>query len=272
MSNTNQTLGLPQKFYTISAENGTFERVEVYRSPLSSVDSVLKTLAQDIPVFVKDLFVIPPGRNVHIAFSSKLMTLVTELPSLRINTFWTLVKPEDKKKKGYFTPAFHNRNNNTAIQLAPEWKPPANMKVFFCNHFDQSAQDGVFRHSRASLVAIKTDDVKNRNHYKLPITNLYENCKLCLGSVSVGALITSAVILKPFADQMQLAVDLFNSSTWNSDLIQHVDISQCNKLFRISVEDNATTVEPWPEWHEHLPSVSNNDFVTIPFHSLCQQP
>lgn len=268
MSDPNpSTLGLPKQFYTISAETGQFERVEVYRSPLSSVDNMLKTLAQDIPIFVRDMFVLPAG-NVHVAFSSKMLTMVMMLPTVQLNTQWTLFKHEDKRKKGYFYPTFVDRRAGETVQLSPKWLPPANMRVFFCNHFDPSGQDGVYRHSRASLVAIHLteDGVEDRKHYKLPLTNLYDNCKLCLGSMHVNDLVT--LVTKPYADQMQAALNGFNASTWNSDLIQHVNLEHSHKLIQISVDDNTTTVNPWGDWHKYLPPIGNTDFATVPFHSI----
>lgn len=255
--------GIPARAYIISEDSGQFERLEIKRSPLTGVDSLLKQLAQEIPTFIPKMFMIPAG-PVHFSFSSKMLTLAVLLPTIRLLTLWSVVRPPDKRQKAYLIPVFQGADT---LRLAPVWTPPSNMRVFFCNHM-QANGSGVYLHTHAALVAIRTDDKDDRKCYKLPLPNMYENCKLCMGGTPTQELQSPEMLKRPIADQMQAAVDSFNRSTWNGDLLSHNRIETVEAMFQFSAEDNVTQVNPMKDWHLSLPAVSNTDFATIPFHSL----
>lgn len=258
---SNPLQGLPPTFYAFSENGSSFERVEVRRMPLADVDAQIRALAQDIPSFITSMFSIPAG-IVHACLSNRLLTLVTILPSFPILTHWTVVKPTDRRSKAYIVPTF--TDNQDSFQASPVWSPPKDMRLFIMSHYD--LVDAHPKWARSSLVAVQTNP-ENKRHYKLPLPNIFGNCKLCLGRDNTQ--LTNEDIRKlPLADQMQKSVDVFTSGQWNIDLLHENNPDVINSMFRFSADDNKTQLDVPENWSAMLVAVSNQDFASIPFHSI----
>lgn len=256
-----QTEGLPKTFYAFSENGSSFERVEVRRTPLADVDSQLRALSQEIPTAIQNVFVIPAGK-VHMCLSNKLFTLITPLKEIPLLTYWTVVKPPDKRTKAWIAPTFVN--NASSFRASPVWCPPKDMRLFIMSHYNMP--EGLPRWARSSLVAVSTDP-ENKRHYKLPLPNIFANCKLCLGR-DIVPLVSAEIIALPLADQMQKSIEMFTAGEWNTDLLNENDPAVTNAVFRFSADDNKTQLDVPTEWPSLLVSVSNSDFNGIPFHSI----
>lgn len=256
------TVGLPQRFFIIGEQNGTFERVEVVRSPLADVDSQLRNLAQELAMFIPRLFILPESRLACSAsLTSKLLTLVCRLPSLRMSTYWRVV-PASRETANKPTIVPHFVPADGAIRLAPEWLPPADMALFFLSHFD--AHPTGWLYNRSSLAAIHTNKAVH-GFFKLPLPNIYPNCKLCLGNDGNHI---QPDVRAPLSVVMEKSLNVFQNSGWNADLLASNPVDIIHQFFRFSAEDNKTPMPARTDWPAHFIKVSNSDFNNIPFISI----
>lgn len=253
------TTGLPPRFYQLS-DAGTFERVEIHRYPLIDVDSQLRAMAQDIPNFLPRQYVLPDfNLPVHMLISGSNLTHLVRLPSFKLSTYYT-IRTGPRGGSPAMVPVF--KADGGAIRLTPDWTPPSDMALFFLSHFTFSS--GYWAYSQSSLVAISL--TKNVNGiFKLPLPNVYANCKLCLGreaneTHNDAQMLTSVVFAKSLA--------IFQNSNWNTDMISENNLEVTEAMFRFSAEDNKTQLPVMKEWAQSCIKANNNLFTGIPFNQL----
>jgi len=255
-------VGLPDRFYVLAENTGTFDVVTVQRTPLTNVDSVLKTLVQDTPFLVPRIAFLNK-EYVHCQMSGKMLTLFVKIPFLNLDTFWILRKPEgDGETRPFIVPIFIA--NDLSFRVSPKWVPPADqMAIFFMVHYVPGT-DSAWRYSHASVVLISLlKDVKD--HFKIPLPNIYTNGKICMGgSGEALALDTKMPVLENFS----AALEVFQKATWNADLLRDNSRESIERIFRLDASDNKTQLPVPKDWYKLCMKISNQEFIAIPFHSL----
>lgn len=258
---TTQTPGLAPTFYTLNDVNGTFEKVTITRQVVADADAQLRALSNDQCLFIPRACSV--GRQpVHVAASAHLLTMACRLPNLRLSTFWKIIQPPDRRHKPYIVPIFHDAGSGE-FRAAPVWTPYSNMAMFFVSCFQTS--NGQYVYSRSNIAVVCTDK-RYPGTYRFPLPNIHGNGKLCLGS-DAGQITADATL--PLASMFDKALEVFQSSPWNTDLLNENAPDVINAHFRFSAEDNKTQVPgPIEEWPISWVKISNTDFSAIPFHTL----
>jgi len=122
---------------------------------------------------------------------------------------------------GAMIPYFNSPHDPT---LSLTWTPPASMRLRILAQM-QSELSAPNRH-RVMQVWMYAFD-KEGGCYRLPLPNLYEDCKVCSGDQRVIWSETAQIAIQHF-------MEVFKSSPWNADLWTTVEESQT--LFRFTPE------------------------------------
>lgn len=166
-------------------------------------------------------------------------TTVWSLPlvKLPLKTFY-------QSKDGTVFPVF---DDTTSPQLALEWVIPSNMFVVLAVQLD-SRMDCLKQY----LVAFDA----NSRTYKLPLSNLYDDCALCSG-----------IYKGKSANQVEALTNALNqlrNGEWQKDLYQGdaANRRRTRDLFSFKVEEKGFSQIPHPKDWTALCDKVANDFVT----------
>ena len=130
--------------------------------------------------------------------------------------------------------------SDTSPILSIRWTPPADMKlILFVPTYKVLESIQEFRNNGASYLFAMSDD---KNLWRFPIGNLYDDCKLCLGNERFSGTNHLAVVKEVF-NQLE-------KSEWNADLWSGDRATNTRKLFRFKVENEGFTQLPIEnDWH-----------------------
>lgn len=220
---------------------------------------VVRTITeQDIEILpnIVDHFASAVVRHIHDALPMKAIlpeadgnVSMVALPGHQ--TVWSMrltklpLKTNYQSKDGVLWPVF---DDSTSPMLTMDWTPPANMGLVLAVTLSGEKLP-VMQH----LVAF---DLATNRSYRLPLSNLYEDCKLCHGKYP-GKPTTHL-------EALVLAINQFNNSNWNADLY-NADASKrknTKALFSFKAEKDSFPQQPVAEsWMNSCEKIAN-DYVT----------
>jgi hypothetical protein len=151
---------------------------------------------------------VPGLGNIGICMRKASITFTVRMAALPMRCAFVM-------KEGIMVPNFKRGNEDKEFSLT--WEPPASMRLYLVMNF---------------LVPMKLDVQfllamdPNGRHYRLPLSNLYEDARLCHGDYDYNG---STLI-----DCVSKAWLQFHKSRWQSDLVDRGTDSSGNsmKLFR----------------------------------------
>lgn len=136
---------------------------------------------------------------------------------------------------GVMVPAF---GSNTDPVMDMKWTPPNGMDIiagFDCEASGSGTASALVACTQMYLFAHAA-----RRYYKLPLGNLYDDCRVCTGrrdSVWSGC----------YAHLLETMLDMFSKSMWNADLWGNA--AECQKLIRFKPHnkgfDQQAPLEAW---------------------------
>lgn len=235
-----------------------FKKLQIVITDCGSAEEELRKLAADAPVTIPRAFVTTANGPVHMAATSTSVTLFGLVPSFRLSTHYS----PHPTLPGKLTPVFRRAEGaRDTLQLSCEFTPPPNMRVWFItHHITQPAVPGRSQYSRSFLVASCTD-AGVPGLFKLPLPNIYEDCKLCLGNGTEGTIQPdhNAPLEKVFKN----AFDIFYSSTWNGDLLQSISLDCTRAMFVMDGTTNKSVPGP-TDWYRNNLQVSSAFYNSLP--------
>jgi hypothetical protein len=219
---------------------GIFKEVTT-RTPIQVEDSLVACLYERSILKCWLLDRIPGFGNVSATITQRNALLTVFPPSLTLNvTIGLLPDLEDGSK--VCTPSFEK--NGILCKL--EWTPPRGMRVGFSSQIAMSS--GAI--DKCWLYAV--DDA---NRFRLlPLPNVFDGADVCMGEYSAGG---------PVLDAFRSALNQFQSSPWNADLLNDRRREGCKKLFTFKVVKDGFEQLPVPNnWADHCPIVGNDTLAT----------
>ena len=240
---------LPPQFIMLTPDG--LARVAVKVDRVGDIDPFIRQLAADTPVVVPRAFVLG-DKPVHMAVSQRNLTLFTRLDHFNITTTYAT------HSRGVVTPAFAAPTPG-AVTLTCKWVAPANMALWFVALFDVNATPRCV-YSRSSLAVACTEE-RHKGVFRLPLPNIYENGRLCLGRNEPATVQPDAS--DPMFTVFERAAGVFNRSSWNSDLLHTANAPARARTFQFSLANNES-VNVDPAWPTFFDRISNTDFNNLP--------
>ena len=129
--------------------------------------------------------------------------------------------------------------SDTSPVLSIRWTPPEDMKILLFVPTCRDSESYQFRNNGASYLFAMSDD---KNLWRFPIGNLYDDCKLCLGAELFSGT-NHLTVVREVWNQLE-------KSEWNADLWTGERAENTRKLFRFKVENEGFTQLPIEnDWH-----------------------
>jgi hypothetical protein len=229
-------------YYRVSNDRVELVTEAVQELPIS--DEVLQRYSVDRAVKIVALFneqLVGPGimRPVAVSVKGKVVAFSLRLASLPIRTRFTT-------KDGLMVPDFASASSgSTTFQMT--WTVPEGIAVYLMVCVDPST----LHTGESWLVAYDA----NGRCYRLPTSNVYEDCKVCQGKYDgYGTSLLDALIK---------AYNQFLASEWNADLANYSgEDNQSQSMFRFKLlePDGFETVPPTGTWQSYCKRI-NNEFI-----------
>lgn len=160
--------------------------------------------------------------------------------------YWTvplqrlIMKAPFKMINGAMVPLF---TSSTDPVLSLEWKPAGDIRLFITQH---TVPDPAGNHAVGNTYLFAVD--KRGNYWKLPLPNLYDDCRVCMGSNGIAYGANAQELF------LQLIMN-FEESRWNADLWKTVE--QTQNLFRFEPKNEGfVTLPPTASWTQLSVKVS----------------
>ncbi len=215
--------------------DGCIKAVTVTEKEISLEQSILNKFAADSPVRTDCLLsaAILPGvaglDNIRMCMRRTAICFTVRMASIPMRTPFTM-------KHGVMVPQF-KADGDTEFNMT--WKVPENMRLYFMANFVNNKPDTQF------MVAV---DPPGRT-YRLPLSNLYEDARLCHGTYPA----TGSTLI----DMLCKAWEQFHKSRWQSHLMDKAPAIEANsqKLFRFKPSEG--------DGFEQQPIVEGNTWESL---------
>lgn len=201
-------------------------------------DALWTALRNNQTTTVRNAFQVGPFSPVHLAISAAFTFATVPLPQLSLHT---AIETDDKQ----IVPTFF-KDGEERVTL--QWDPPKDCRLFLMLHVSPLATvDGTSYVSRQQyLYAVDSDKAT----FRLPLPNLYDDCRICSGMGAEG-------FHAPFiSDLVVTAVSSIANSQWNSDLLKSLETSQ--KFFRFSGTAEGFKTIPVRNWQRLCATVGTD--------------
>jgi len=197
----------------LRADGSLVERVLRERE-LEAGPAVLDALTESVTRSVRNVLRLPEWGAVHANVGLDDTIYTVALDRLPLNARFRLVAD-------VLVPAFAAESD---LELSLVWQAPKDMRLAFAIHTE--AVDGAVVILNNYLFAC---DSRSRA-YRLPLPNLFDDCKVCTGEFvrnhSSGAAAVAA------------SIEQFRASQWNADLMRTVE----NLSVKCELKDRATEI------------------------------
>lgn len=226
-----RTLSNGQLEVVLDQEHG-FIRRTVYEEAVGRSDALLQKLAADTALSMKAIASVD-GCIISAAAKAGIFTVWATIPGIKITGNFRLVK--DGK---VLTPDFWSKG---AMQLSLPWLAPEGCSLYFVVTMDKP--NGSYRTQNGYIVAIEGGG--NVKGWLLPpFANLYEDGRICLGSVPIKCCPT-------LGDQWLATLTHFNNASFNGDLSARLRKDVCEAQLSFEAATNKQLPVPtnwWKDW------------------------
>ena len=203
----------------ILRDNGTLTERVIRERDLNAGPAVLDALTEGVTRKVRNVLSLPEWGYVHASVGLNDTLWTVALDRLPLHTRFRL-------SNGVLVPAFAS---STDIEMPLVWQAPEAVRLAFVVRTQSDDDDNV------TVVGnwLFACDAENRG-YRLPLPNLYEDCKLCTGQFEGSY--NSGV------ECVTASLEQFRKSKWNADLMRTIERSQ--KFFRFAPTNETFTTLP----------------------------
>lgn len=222
---------IPQEF--IMLENDGFSRVILSKTPIGKASGILAGMAKKQKQLVKNIASFD-GMPIHAEIDSATATFAVMLKHLTIDTHFAL------HEDGSVYPVY--RKQERCLDSKFNWIPPKDMELWFICVLGKTI-DPSGSHSYCFLLARK-----NKATYKLPLPNLHEDGRICMGGSWSG------VKERTMIDFFISSIQHFQNGKFNADLLKSDGIRSSTDLF--SFNSSGGTIPPRIDWVERCQRVN----------------
>ncbi len=224
-----------ESFLEFHPDGSAFHTI-ISRSPRQVTEAMMEKFNKGMVMNLKRAFPCPEtGGSASLIFTTTDRYAVARLPHLKLNCHYRLIG--DK----VLVPVFIAKDSDTSeyIAAAPVWKVPDDMVLLFAtrvyNFSDLRRQPATSPDQSCWLIAYD----KDKRAYKLPISNVYDDCAVCMGQFDGAAPTVSEAFSR--------ALKQFGASDWNADLAGGTGNS--DSLFRFKTKkDETESLPPTAPW------------------------
>lgn len=229
---------LPEESYLRFNPDGSSHFVTMQSSPRKVTEKIMEKFTKNISLNLKRAFPCEEtGGTASIICTNTERYAVARLKVIKLNCHFRLVG--DK----VLVPVFVGKETSREgyIAAAPEWTVPDDMILLFAARIYNFNDVGrpLATNPDHSCYLIAYD--KDKRSYRLPISNVYDDCAICMGKFNGDADTAS--------EALSLAMRQFNASDWNADLSG--ETTNSDSLFRFKTKDELTEclppAYPWPK-------------------------
>ena len=191
---------------------------------LNAVDGTIRVF----PNFYDGWTIIFPPREEPISF--------TRLKTLTLQTTYSEAIEGNKR---YIFPTFGNTLSSASVKASMKlsWNPPDDMYLI------------LLYHSKSRLSYLSALSTVTKKLYRLPLSNLYEDGKLCLGRAASAALSATSGCI----EQSRVMIKQFESGEWNTDLSPNLTFTKA--IMQFSLDGESLVVRK--DWYSILSTMSN---------------
>lgn len=223
-----------------------FWAIRKERRFIGPADEMLAKLSAESGSVVKAISEPVPGSVLSMGAKAGIHYVWGQVRQITLNCEW-------KSAGGVLTPIFRAATQADESMAFPlKWDCPESMKLFFMVLADKP--NASYRFVEAYMVAVGLPPAKGWR--RLPLTNIHDDGKLCLGGEYKGKTATSISGL--WAD----AFSHFNNSRFNGDLMRDSTMAMAEKMFKF----DASTSQPKPvpaDWPSYCSVVNNSAYSFI---------
>ena len=160
-------------------------------------------------------------------------------------------------------PVFFKRSGvdtSELLQLTSEWTPPGDMGLYFVSLMNVIGVRDLTH--ICYLAAFDLDQSRRPGNYILPLPNIYNDAKVCMGerwkTGSEGQITQAHRDTRSTLDRHGFAMKLFDASSWNADLLDEDRASKATGLFRFSGDGKQISASN--DWTQFCARVGNDAF------------
>ncbi len=211
-------------------QDGSIKKVTTSEMEINIEKSILNRFAADTPLKTNCLMsaaILPDSAglgNIGMCIKRGSVSFTVRVGTLPMRTPFIM-------KNGNMVPEFKADGDTEFVM---NWVVPDGMRLYFIANFIQMKADVQF------LVAV---DKAGRN-YRLPLSNLYEDARICHGEYTAGGTTPIDLLSKAWLQ--------FHKSRWNSHLTEKAKDIEANsqKLFRFKPleKDGFEQLKPDEPW------------------------
>lgn len=222
--------------YYLFTPDGEF-KLAVTSTPIRVMDSVQQALLRDCTILVENAldFTAPTNgafgpANLRCGSAATVIKWIVIVRSINLETNFVI-------RDGIHFPTF---NPGLGELMTLTWRPPPTMDLRLAVDVVKDA-DGAFFTDTQYLCAFNA----KKEAFRLPVGNLYTDCKLCHGMRSKHWETQEQAVLA--------ALKHFQSSPWNSDLYSESREKETKRLFGWTPNENGFTqieLQVPDEWME----------------------
>lgn len=213
---------IPHEFYAITKEG--FMHYSINSRFIGPQISLLEPLTKYV---TREVYGIT-GSDV-LSVSQVGVSLSRDIDHLSIHTFYRPVK--DINDKVILVPVFQQ----PGAEMNFRWEPPGSMKLYVICFWEST----FIINGAAPKIYLVAKDTTTRKTFLLPLPNLYEDARICLGNELEDFIGKSGV------DQLGLAIAKLQTAKWNTDLLRSVH-HEVESLFRFDPDGKQLPpAAPW---------------------------
>lgn len=200
-----------------------------------------KLLSEDVLVKSPTLFLTSGGSEVGTLQSLKEAFLFTWLPKIRFNCPF--------HAGTIMTPEFVPEANTTNPVLNIDWSPPEGMRILFLSRMTRvGTRPTILKDDSNWLFAMNAEN----QSWQLPLPNLFDDCKICMGAFNGQG--------DTFQQSFQAALDQFDRSSWNADLLANKQ-ARAGRLFMFKATETGfeqVPQKPGDKWEAQCIKVATS--------------
>jgi hypothetical protein len=208
---------------------------------------MVKRLTMRAPIGVANVM-----SGKHMSVNQVGLALASRLLKLPLYTFFAPMTGTDEKV--VMVPVFIQSNNRCA-EMTMEWNVPETMRLYFLSRWVFPAGDAII-HSLVGIMPLfylAAVDVTQQRVHSLPLPNVYEDGKICMGD-SLGEFNLS----KDIFTQHDFCFNAFLKSRWNADLLHDRSAQNSKRLFRF--DSKGKPMPPEMAWTTLCPVVNHDAY------------
>jgi hypothetical protein len=190
-------------------------------------DEIARALCQDMSIKIKNVVTHEKwGAHSLCADVGGSCWWTVSMPTLTLRCPFIM-------KENIWVPQLDNNEEPVTVQ---EWKAPNDMRLMFLVETRLSS-GRVSKQNYTYLFAVSQDN----NFWRLPLGNLFDECRVCLGNEEYFGLTHLEVVAK--------ALEQLNNASWNADLWNTDKRNKTHALFRYKPLDKGFEQMPVSDDH-----------------------